>query len=274
MAFVFILLSEIVVAQNNYGSGLHALLVVGHQEDGTGKAIARMNEIARLLEENKVVVHKFYDDQAIWNNIIKIAPRCSFFVYSGHGSNLGIDGETGGLCLTSMISTSILIKHLKLKNNALVVFQSVCRGAGSSAGDIDNIGLPEAKKRVTNYAYPFLEIGAQAYYANNFVRGALGFLKDFFTGISLKEAYVTSARGWTTIEFEESFKKDTIKSISIASIPGGGISTMTTYTNGVKKVEDFNTPKSYEIAYVGKKDFSISDMNENLYQKRISSLDN
>ena len=147
-----------------------------------------------------------------------------------------------------------------MKNNALVLFKSVCRGAGSSAGDNDDIGIKVAKERVTSYAYPFFEIGAAGYYANNFGNGVYNFLKDFLAGKTLKEAYVNSASTWTTIEFEEPFPNDSTKSFSIASTPGGGTSTRTTYTNGVKKVEKIPTPKEYEIAYVGSTTFSIQDM--------------
>jgi hypothetical protein len=248
------------ISQENYTSGLEALLVVGHQEDGTVSAIEKMDKIAGLLEESGIVVHAFYDDKAYWQDIKDIAPKCSFFIYSGHGSVLGEDGNAGGICINSMVSTETLIKELQLKNNALVIFKSVCRGAGSSAGDDGDIGIEEAKTRVTHYAYPFFEVGAVAYYANNYGNGVYSFLKDFLSGVKLGEAYKTSATTWTTIEFEEPFSRDNTKSFSIASSSGGGTTIRTTYINGVKSVEEIPTAKGYKIAFVGSKEFSVKDM--------------
>lgn len=240
---------------------LQAILIVGHQEDGTGRAIDNMDNVADVFLANGVSVHKFYDDQANWDRIVETAKDCSFLVYSGHGSNMGENKNVGGLCISSMVSSHELMSELRLKNNALVIFKSVCNGAGSSAGDDNDIGLAEAKKRVTYYAYPFFEIGAAAYYANNFGNGVCDFLTDFLSGVTLKQSYVNSTSIWTDIEFEEEFSRDQTKSFSIASTPGGGTSIRTTYTNGVKKVEEVKSPKGYDIAYVGRKTFSVLNMN-------------
>jgi hypothetical protein len=250
-----------VFCQNNNSKDLKAILIVGHQEDRTKGAIEKMDEIANLFLKKGVLVYKFYDKKADWNEIIKVAKNCNFLLYSGHGSTMGKDGNVGGICINSMISSFELMKNLRLKENALVIFKSVCNGAGSSAGDDNDIGITEAKKRVAYYAYPFFEIGASAYYANNFGNGVYDFLDDFLSGITLKQAYLNSTKTWTNVEFEEVFSRDNTKSFSIASRPGGGTATRTTYTNGVKKVEQVKSPKGYKIAYVGKIGFSIIDMN-------------
>jgi hypothetical protein len=240
--------------------GLEAILIVGHQEDGTKSAIEDMDKIADVFIENGVIVHKFYDDKANWNEIVETAKKCSFLVYSGHGTDLGEGGNVGGICINSRVSSAELMAKLKLKDNALVIFKSVCYGAGTSADDDDDIGVAEAKKRVTYYAYPFFETGASAYYANNFWYGVYDFLKDFLSGTTLKQAYLNSTKTWTTVEFEEPFSKDPAKYISIASTPEGGTATRTTYTNGIKKVEQIKSPKGYKIAYVGNPEFSIRNM--------------
>jgi hypothetical protein len=239
---------------------LKAILIVGHQEDGTGKAIKDMDKIADLFVENGVAIHKFYDDKANWDQIIETAKECNFLVYSGHGSNRGEDGNAGGLCINSRVSSAELMNKLRLKKNAIVLFKSVCNGAGSSASDEQDIGITEAKKRVTYYAYPFFETGASAYYANNFGNGVYHFLMDFLKGLSVQQSYLNSTQIWTNVELEEVFSRDSTKSISIASTPGGGTATRTTYINGVKKEQEIKSPKGYKIAYVGKADFSILNM--------------
>jgi hypothetical protein len=247
-------------AQNPYSSGLKAILIVGDQQEGTSSAIAEMNELATLFNQNGIYVYRFYDNNTDWEKIVNVSRECSFFVYSGHGSNQGIGGAVGGLALNEMISTNKLMSTLRLKNNALVLFKSVCNGAGSSAGDDEDIQITEAKNRVTNYSYPFFSVGASAYYANNFKKGVYNFLNDFLSGSNLKEAYINSTKTWTNIELDETFVKDSGKSISIASTNWGGSSTRTTYTNGVRKVETVPTPKQYDIAFVGSKNFSILNM--------------
>ncbi len=251
-----------VYAQNNPAAGLKALLVVGHQEDQTSDAIQAMNKIADLLKSHGVLVYKFYDNEADWPKITAVAPGCSFFIYSGHGSTLGPNGSVGGLCIKTMVSTKELLSQFKLKNNALVLFQSVCYGAGSTAGDDEDIGIEEAKNRVRSYASPFFEVGATAYYANNFENGVFNFLTDFLSGTALSIIYRKSTETWTTIELEEPYSADKTKFFSIASTKGGGTAIRTTYINGVKKTEEVKSPKSYEIACIGEPEFNIRRMKQ------------
>lgn len=261
--FLFISLSAVTHSKTTTlfnKEGFEAILIVGQQEDGTKDAIARMDKIADFFKKKKVKVHQFYDGDANWNEIVQVSKNCSFLVYSGHGSNLGVDGNAGGLCLNDQISSKELMEQLRLKENALVLFQSVCKGAGSSAGDTKDIGIEEAKNRVTHYAYPFFEVGASAYYANNYLDGVLDFLTDFFDGNTLGSIYNKSIGSRHKIELEEPFEKDPRKTISIMSTPGGGVATVTTYTNGVKSVKKIIEPKSYDMAYVGASDFSIKHM--------------
>lgn len=259
---LFIVFGLAVHGQNNPAAGLKALLVVGYQEDQTPAAIQSMNKIADLLKSHGVLVYKFYDKEADWNKIIAVSPECSFFIYSGHGSTMGPNGNVGGLCIKTMISTKELVSQLKLKTNALVLFQSVCYGAGSTAGDDEDIGIEEAKNRVRNYASPFFEVGATAYYANNFENGVFNFLKDFLSGTKLSTIYRKSTENWTTIEFEEPYSAEETKFFSIASSKGGGTAIRTTYINGVKKVEEVKSPKSYEIACIGEPGFNIRIMKQ------------
>jgi hypothetical protein len=255
----FLLSSQFTNAQQSYSS-MRALLIVGHQEDGTSSAINDMNKIAAVFEQHGIQVYKFYDSKASWGEIKSIAPNCNFLVYSGHGSTLGENGESGGLCINQMISTSQMLSELRLKPNSLILFKSVCMGAGSSAGDEGDIGLTEALKRVTSYASPFFKIGASAYYANNYGGGVEGFLRSFLNNESLQNCFTQSAELWTDIECDKSFTKDATKRIGIASSAGGGTSTVTTYHNGVKTVKEVENAKSYDIAYVGAAGFSITAM--------------
>ncbi|MFM7730210.1 MAG: hypothetical protein ACKO6L_04145 [Flavobacteriales bacterium] len=243
----------------SYGH-LKALLIVGSQEDGTQSSMEGMDDIADLFKEHGIQVYRFYDQQADWEAITRVAPECSFLVYDGHGSTMGDGGKAGGLCINTMVSSSRIRESLRLHAHALVMFQSVCYGAGSSASDDDDIGILEAKDRVSNYAQTFLDVGADGYYANNYVGGVYFFLQDFLEGISLKEAYQQSVHSYSHIEFEDISKGQPRSYFSIASSPGGGYATRTTYTNGVKKVEQIPSVKDYDIACMGTLDLDVRDL--------------
>jgi hypothetical protein len=253
------LLSGRTLGQQTYPT-LKAILIVGHQEDGTSSAINEMNSIAGVFEQYGIQVYKFYDSKANWSEIKSTSQNCNFLVYSGHGSTMGENGEAGGLCINPRVSTAQLLSELKLKPNSLIIFKSVCQGAGSSAGDDGDIGLSEALKRVTSYSNPFFKIGASAYYANNFGGGVSGFLKNFLAKQDFQTCFSISAQKWTEIECDKPFSKDSSKNIGIASSEGGGTSTVTTYRNGVKTVEQREAPKQYDIAYVGAPSYNINLM--------------
>lgn len=140
---------------------------------------------------------------------------------------------------------------MKLRKGAIVLFKSVCRGAGSSADDNGDIGITEAKTRVTDYSKPFFDIGAGCYFANNYGGGCLGFLENFFAGKTLEECFIIARSFWADEEISEPYQHNSIHTIAIASRPGEGYSTRTTYTNGKKKEERVKTSKGYPIAYVG-----------------------
>jgi len=235
---------------------LHALLIVGHQEDLTEDAKEQMNDIAKVFEDNGITTHKFYDDKADWDEIKKLSGKCSFLVYSGHGSTLG-ENNVGGICINSYVTAEKMVEEFRLKENALVCFQSVCLGAGSTAGDDDDIGKDLAKERVSSYAKPFLEIGASGYYANNYTNGVYEFLEDFLRGTNLNDAYNTSIGSWSAIEVNESLEGYNDKKIVIAARDSGGMATRTTWVNGVKTVKKVKSAKSYNVAYVGNEGFSI-----------------
>jgi len=239
---------------------LKAILIVGPLEDITASSIDYMDEIGEFLQSKGVEVHRFYNTKADWDKIKAASKGANFFIYSGHGSTLGEGGKSGGLCLQSMVSSKKIVEELQLHSNAMVIFKSVCRGAGSSADDSGDIGIKEATIRVSDYATPFFKTGASCYYANNLGDGCLTFLSEFFSGKTMKACFEISAKGWTKIELSKKYPLDNTKEISVASSDWGGTTTRTTYTNGVKKVEEIAASKQYDIAYVGDPDFTIQDV--------------
>ena len=243
-------------------SQLEAVLIVGNIEENTTASIKKMNQVALIFEKYGIKVTKFYNRNTSWEVIKTAAKTASFFVYSGHGSTMGVNGNTGGLCLNKMISTEQILKELQLKKNAIVLFKSVCGGAGSSASDSKDIGIHEATSRVTDYAQPFFTIGAACYYADNYDDGIDLFLKEFLSGKSVGECYeITTKEFMVFHEIAMPFILDSKKQIAISSDKQEGTTTQYIFENGKTTYKKIPSFKNYDIAFVGNPNFSIIDLN-------------
>ena len=236
---------------------LNAVLVIGSSTEIDSSVI----NLGKYLRGLGVNVFEFYHPNAIWDNIISIGVPIHIFVYRGHGTLLGVDNTPGGLAISSpeFISSKVISKDLPLAKNALILFQSVCFAAGSSASDNSNIPLNTAIFRVENYAKSFIEKGAAAYYAVNFTNALKPFLEDFFKGLPAIEIYKQNYSQWCKIQTTQCYSFDRLYQVSIADQMPTSPATRTTKVNGktvTKKVGPF---LSYEKAFVGKPDFSVMD---------------
>jgi hypothetical protein len=144
--------------------------------------IDELNRISSFLIAKNVVIHEFYDDEAKWDNIIKISPRCSFFIYFGHGGMKNFLKMNGDL-----IDSNKIISELRLKPNSLVLLGHSCFSAGSSSSDFDQISLSTANDRIKSRASVFFKTGASVYYSNNFNDGILSFLSNLYRGNSIQQ---------------------------------------------------------------------------------------
>jgi len=259
MKYLLCILLSLPIISYSQADQLRAVIIVGDMQDGTAKAIEEMEEIHLFFKTKNVSVSTFYHPKTSWKDIVSASKDASFFVYRGHGMSWP-DGKYGGLDLNESISSEDIKNDLKLRSNAIVIFKSVCGGAGSSASDDGDIGVKKAIERVSDYSRPFLNIGASAYYADNFGEGCLSFLHNFFEGKTMKECFDNSI-GWSVkIEVDQNYKYDRSKSIGLASSDWGGTVTRTSYINGVKSVREVPATKDYDIAYVANPRYSISNL--------------
>lgn len=237
----------------------HALLIIGSQKGSLADAVQNMDNIARLMKDHGIVVHRFYDHRAKWEDIIQVAQKCQFLVYSGHGMYNGDDSGAGGFAIESYVSSRQIRDEMKLAKNAVVVMQSVCMGAGSSASDDDDIGVDEAKNRVASYSRPFFDIGASAYFAINRVGGSYDFLEYILNGKTLGEAYEETKWHNDKVEFNESYSPYPNMSFVLTRSPGGGKSTRHHYYNGkLDSIETIIDPKGYDLACIGIMDMTFN----------------
>ena len=255
MRYLLCILLTMPIISYSQADQLRAIIIVGDLQDGTVLAIKEMEEIHSFFKSKNVIVKTFYHPKTSWKDIISASKDASFFVYRGHGMSWP-DGKYGGLDLDEAISSEDIKNDLKLKSNAIVIFKSVCGGAGSSASDDGDIGIKKALERVSDYSRPFLNIGASAYYADNFGNGCLSFLNDFFEGKTIKEYFDNSI-----FDSEQVYRYDKRKTIGIISNDWGGTVIRTSYINGVKTtVEEIPATKDYDIAYVANPRYSISTL--------------
>ena len=260
VSFLF-LLSKIVLAQTseNRAEPKEAVLIIGSELSSSDESKKRMEDIAEILKENNYVVHRFYSPRDNWNKIKKAALNASIFIYNGHGTELGLDGGYGGLVLNDFISAQTIVDELEFKNNPLVIFQSVCGGAGSSAADYYEIDLEEAKERVIGSAKPFFLAGASAYYANNYFGGVDDFLKEFLSGKSLVESFELSCFMWTQIEVIEALNDSDLNrdlNFGIAYSVEDEDDESVKKKNKKKHLE----PKDYNIAFIGNPELTVSQI--------------
>lgn len=262
--FAAIILSIVVTSVCNAQSineSREAVCILGSSLIDRDQEISDLNAIVRYLESQKFKVHKFFNESNDWEAIKKASLNACIFIYRGHGTHLGIDGGFGGIVIGEFISAKRIASELKFNNNPIVLFPSVCGGAGSSAGDETDIGIDEAQKRVIGSSLPFFLCGAKAYYANNYSGGMLKFLNKLFENSTLEQLFETKALTWNTVEINKSVSDKRLNSnfkIGIASSESGGTSVVTSTKNGVSTTKTRISCKGYNIAYVGDPNYRIN----------------
>ena len=242
----------------SFGQQLKAILMLGDEDLISNKQddVEYMEEIRIFLQKNNVLVKTFYNN-FIWQDVVKEAENTSIFIYQGHGIDWKEKGY-GGFDLKKKVSSEDISRDLKLKSNSIILFQSVCGGAGSSAGDNLDIGLKEAKNRIVSYSSPFFKTGAEAYFSINTVGGVMDFLQDFFLNKSVRQIFNNSITTFYDKEIEEVLVMD--KYIGIASSNWVGTVTQTSWANGKKTIKEVPSVKSYDIAYVSNPNYSINSL--------------
>ncbi len=241
---------------------LKVVMVVGPVEEDTKEFIKEQKINAEFLRKMGLNVIEMFHPNARWEDVVSASEGAHIFIYSGHGSNLGINHPTGGLCLSDGIfHSNEIVKQFKLHKNALVIFNHVCGGAGSSAYDIKDIGVNEALARVGEYAYPFFKTSASAYYANNYSECLIPFFEQFLRKQPIKKIYTKEATMYSKIECIKSYNYNSSLAIGISSRPATKEKiTLIEYHNGRKKTKLIADFKNYDVAFVAPPDYSILNL--------------
>ena len=262
---IILIISLFFIYTLSFSQKLEAIIIVGHVEDDikedTIKGSMYQSDLvlaekeSDFLESKGVIVHKFYGDDAKFKDIVKVSSNCSFFIYKGHGGKtecLSLMRETP-IYYTDPITKkkkefnydnidTIRMKELKLKKNSIVILNTVCFSAGSSASDRSEITKDEAKKRTEIYINSFFDCGASSYFSNNYLNSTYNLLVSLYSGETIYEFLNTSIN---KNKHKEEFNTDYKKSKGIKYI---------LYSNQSTK----NKYKSFDICVCSNSDFSLN----------------
>ena len=153
-----------------------------------------------------------------------------------------------------------LEEKIQLAPNAVVMYNHVCTGAGSSAGDRQSISYTTARDRVFLNARPYMNNGAGMYFANNFCGSDIALFRKLL--IEQKNVYdlyrKTTERYYQTIEKICRYDKGIV--VGVSSHYSGEKRKITTTINRRSTTETLPPAKSYSIAFVAPSDYTYRDL--------------
>jgi hypothetical protein len=231
---------------------IKVVIVVGPVEEMTDEFINQQKKLSGLLKSIGIQVKEIYPPND-WKTLVHEAEGANLFIYSGHGSKFGKNNVAGGICLSDGIWNPDQLKaDLQLSKNALILFNHVCGGAGSSASDKNDIGINEAIKRVSDYSKPFFEIGAKAYYANNYNYSLISFIKSFLNGNCIQDIHNSEANLFNYKSKSKTYKYNNEMEIAVGSRVFNANN-----SSGSKTTETERKTVDYNISYVGPPYFNL-----------------
>jgi hypothetical protein len=177
--------------------GLKAVAIVGDVGDHTSTYKNDMNVAVKALQNHGVAVEKFYYGERTftWSDIVAAATDAHFLLYMGHGIWWGGSCTqptlVGGFSLGDQLVHPDDIRNDlagRLADDSVVILSHACFSAGDTS--CDGSGQPsqdEAERRVRMYAAPFVDIGMEAYFANNYFYSAANIVNQVLADISSRK---------------------------------------------------------------------------------------
>jgi hypothetical protein len=158
-------------------AGLVAVAIVGDVGSGNDSFAEDMDAAAAVLQGYGAEVRKFYYASApfTWADVVAAAQGAHLLIYMGHGVYWGGDPlQVGGFYLggNQFVTPDQIRNDLDgvVDEQSVVIFSHACFTAGD--GGPGTISQSEAARRVQMYAQPFVDLGMQGYFANNYFRSA------------------------------------------------------------------------------------------------------
>lgn len=180
-------------------NSVKAVAIVGKVTGYTDNLIAEMENAVNALETYGATVETFYYGEEVfsWDDIVTASLNANFLLYMGHGVYYGGEcsnpTEVGGFSLGygPIVTPDDIRQDLagRIDRDAVVILSHACFSAGDTS--CDPSGWPsqaEAERRVRMYAAPFVDIGMQAYYANNYNNSMTHYIYELLAPVSERES--------------------------------------------------------------------------------------
>ena len=181
-------------------TGLKAVAIVGEVDPYTDEFIGDMNNAVSALQSYGVTVETFYYGQAsfTWDDIVTATVNAHFLLYMGHGvfydswENCSQPAEVGGFYLGygPIVTPDTIRQDLtgRMHDDGVVILSHACYSAGNTACDPSGWpSLAEAERRVRMYAAPFVDIGLEAYFANNYYNSMTQYIHELLAPVSTRK---------------------------------------------------------------------------------------
>ncbi len=168
--------SDVSTASGTASSGLKAVAIVGEVGSNTNRFIEDMEEAVDTLQAHGVSVTAFYYGVTsfTWGDIVAAAQGAHFLLYMGHGVDWTAwpeEDDWGGFYLGNhqFVRPSDVRSDLDgvLAPDSIVIFSYACYTAGTAYEGVV-VSQDIAERRVRSYAAAFIDIGMEAYFANNY----------------------------------------------------------------------------------------------------------
>ena len=196
--------------------GLKAVAIVGDVGSFTASYEDDMDAAVTTLQGYDVAVTRFYygETSFTWADIVAAAQGAQFLLYMGHGvygGSMPYPDWVGGFYLGNgqFVSPNQIRNDLDgvMAPQSFVIFSHACFSAGSAAGDPSDLPQSEARRRVEMYADPFIDIGMQAYFADNYYNSAARtvdlILSGYTMGDTFRERWEYSAANFVALSYPE-----------------------------------------------------------------------
>jgi hypothetical protein len=223
-------LSSLDVQEDVQGDGLKAVAIVGEVGGSTDHYRSDMAKAVDALRSHGVTVETFYYGERAfdWRDIVPALTGADFLLYMGHGvwwsgpcANpdlvggfyLGDDGDNDETDI-SFVHPDQVRSDLtgRMAEDAVVIFSHVCYSAGDatcSGAPADWPSQAEAEAFVRTYAAPFVDVGIEAYFANNYFQSAADIVDELLandpvsTGEIFKTVYPFDADEFRDLDYPD-----------------------------------------------------------------------
>jgi flagellar hook assembly protein FlgD len=214
------------------------VIIVGAVHGATDTYRSRANAAYAEAIKYSSNVKKVYSPNATWSKVKAAVKGASIVIYMGHGNGwpspytydpnyttkdgFGLNATAGNGDHNNKYYGEPSIRTLEFAPNALVLLHHLCYASGNSESGHAEPSVSVARKRVSNYAEPFLRAGAAAVIAEGH-RGPERILRDLFTtNQTIEQLWLTQPNAHGNVSTFPSTRSPAFTAYTDTNTPSGG----------------------------------------------------